>query len=260
MPAPDLKFLQVQNIIRRAQSLILNLKILGADITYAKELLDGAKVALNENDYEKALDFAKKSMIEVMRLKKESERSKPPLKEDATSTSETTGPVTSSAVPKQSIQDLKLETGFSYLVEEERADNCFKVLEKLASDAFKGLCITRSNPKQISDIYHFKNVSMLWLTDRESSAEETISPSLENMIYVAEEFLDTNTKAVILLDGIEYLISNNSFNPVLRFIRRLKDRVSETESIFLIAISPETMNEQELKLLEREITPITIPS
>jgi archaellum biogenesis ATPase FlaH len=78
------------------------------------------------------------------------------------------------------------------------------------------------------------------------------------MIYVAEEFIEKNEKGMILLDGLEYLISNNSFNPVLRFIRRLIDRISETESLFLIALSPKAINEQELKLLERELHPISL--
>jgi archaellum biogenesis ATPase FlaH len=73
---------------------------------------------------------------------------------------------------------------------------------------------------------------------------------------VAEEFIDKNNKAVILLDGIEYLISNNGFNPVLRFIRRLIDKISETSSILLIGVGSKAMNEQELNLLERELNPV----
>ena len=99
---------------------------------------------------------------------------------------------------------------------------------------------------------------MYWLTDRDSNKETTISPSLENMIYVAEEFIDKSNEAVLLLDGLEYLISNNSFNPVLRFIRRLIDKISESNSILLISVSPKAINEQELKLLEREMRPIRL--
>ena len=73
-----------------------------------------------------------------------------------------------------------------------------------------------------------------------------------------EEFIDKNEQAVILLDGIEYLISNNGFNPVLRFIRRLIDKISETSTILLIGVSSKAMNEQELKLLEREMNPIIV--
>jgi archaellum biogenesis ATPase FlaH len=78
------------------------------------------------------------------------------------------------------------------------------------------------------------------------------------MIYVAEEYIDNNEKPVLLLDGLEYLISNNTFNSVLRFIRRLIDKISESEAILLIGVSQLAIKEQELKLLEKEMTPVII--
>ena len=39
-------------------------------------------------------------------------------------------------------------------------------------------------------------------------------------------------------------------------MRRLIDKISETETILIINVSPETMDERELKLLERELEPI----
>lgn len=278
---------QVQNIIRRSQTLILNIKLLGADTTQAKQLLDTAKTALDDGDFETAIEYAKKSMVEVMELKKqvkpggeitpapeptpEQKTKKEPTpkptepKKDVEPESETTEPEVEPEVPEPTQADADLpgkeqfENGFSYLIEENRADMCFKVFSDLASSKHEGLCICRTNPNIIRRKYNLKdNTTMLWLTDRESSKESTISPSLESMIYVAEEFIDKNDQGIILLDGLEYLISNNSFNPVLRFIRRLIDKISETSSILIIGGSPKAINEQELKLLERELNPIII--
>jgi archaellum biogenesis ATPase FlaH len=78
------------------------------------------------------------------------------------------------------------------------------------------------------------------------------------MIYVAEEFIDGHEKPLLLLDGLEYLISNNTFNSVLRFIRRLIDKISESEAILLIGASQGALQDQELKLLEKETAPILI--
>jgi hypothetical protein len=61
----------------------------------------------------------------------------------------------------------------------------------------------------------------------------------------------------LILDGIEYLVSSNSFDPVLRFIRSLIDEVSETQSVFLITVGPYTLKPQELKILEREMEKIS---
>ncbi|MCK5561158.1 MAG: DUF835 domain-containing protein [Thermoplasmata archaeon] len=335
MPEDEIRKRQVQNIISRSQSLLLNVKILGADITVAKEALDNARDAFKDEAYDDAIEFAKLSMIEIMRLKRineaekftdedletmkkdelikkcemlglETSGNKSDLKErlldflDEKELSLEPAPAPELAadevgdvdVPMAKVVDNEdqpepepapvpkepqaepeaenvirfkskpdgtdFEKGVSYLIQEDRAHYCFDILSKILSNNFKGLCICRSNPAKIKDMFELKNVSMYWLTDRESNKETTISPSLENMIYVAEEFIDRSDEAVLLLDGLEYLISNNSFNPVLRFIRRLIDKISETNSILLISVSPLAINEQELKLLEREMNPIKI--
>jgi hypothetical protein len=336
------KYNQVENIIRRSKALILNVKLLGADTSHAKNLLDSAKSALDQGDYNMAIDYAKKSMVEVISLKKQVQAGmQPPVSANATEpgmVGENIEPENGAVAEKlgknqnqadggeldtpsenseyanvnvnvdvnpnkdpnvnvdataqtelapqgTNIQETKdqpktpkppvlskgstelteaflskFEDGFSYLIEENRADVCFRILSRFSSEMYKGLCICRLNPAIIKRKYKLndEDSTVLWLTDRDTSKEATISASLESMIYVVEEFIDKNDKGIILLDGLEYLISNNSFNPVLRFIRRLIDKISETVSIMIIGVSPRAINEQELKLLERELHPVII--
>ena len=61
----------------------------------------------------------------------------------------------------------------------------------------------------------------------------------------------------MLIDGIEYLVSNNSFDAMLKFLRRLIDHISETRYILLLSLSPATLKEQEVKILEREMEVLT---
>jgi len=63
----------------------------------------------------------------------------------------------------------------------------------------------------------------------------------------------------VLLDGIEYLVSNNSFDAVLKFVRRLLDAISESHYALIISLGSATVKEQELKVLEREMEVIRIP-
>jgi len=60
------------------------------------------------------------------------------------------------------------------------------------------------------------------------------------------------------VDGIEYLVSNNSFDAVLKFIRRLLDTISESQYVFIISLGPATLKDQELKMLEREMDVIRL--
>jgi archaellum biogenesis ATPase FlaH len=77
-------------------------------------------------------------------------------------------------------------------------------------------------------------------------------------VYEIERFMKARPRGAILLDGIEYLVSNNSFDAVLKFVRRLVDTISEGHFAFLISLGPATLKEQELKMLEREMDVVRV--
>jgi hypothetical protein len=151
----------------------------------------------------------------------------------------------------------ELKPGRSYLVEEERAVNIFQLFAKAAEGKGAGMVVTRTNPKRVRERYGLRSERIIWLTDRESTSEETMPPTLERLIYTVEEFMRVGGKGAVMLDGVEYLVSNNSFDAVLRFLRRLVDHVSESQFVLLLAISPKPMKEQEVKILEREMEAVS---
>ena len=150
-----------------------------------------------------------------------------------------------------------LKPGGAYLVKEERPTDCFRLFSRAAAGGGGGVLITRTNPKRVREKFDLGSAQILWLTDRESTSEDTIPPVLERIIYEIEEFMKKGTRGAILIDGIEYLVSNNSFDAVLKFLRRLIDHVSETRYTFLLSLSPATLKEQEVKILEREMETLT---
>lgn len=346
MRVRDVRFIQVLNLIKRYEALIISAKRNGIDTSLPEELLNEAKYALKLKKYEVSVDFVKRAGSEIVRLKREKEEdeffkpenlenaSKEQLRkmcmnyglesiglrttlvsrlrehyekeilpkkqqeEEETVSEEDMLPdptVGSWPVPEQkpTRQPLKappgaddppapqaepepstvqesvskptdlgsvasaMKIGYSYLIEEERVETSFRLFSYLIKEQeFSGLCLTRTNPRKIRDKFELETVQMMWLTDQDSDRETVISPSLEGIIYIIEEYMDMGKKTILLLDGLEYLIGNNGFNPVLRFIRRLIDKISETETILIITVSPETMDEREVKLLERELEPI----
>ncbi|RLF70816.1 MAG: hypothetical protein DRN40_03785 [Thermoplasmata archaeon] len=152
-----------------------------------------------------------------------------------------------------------ISKGFSYLLEERRPEKCFIIFRELLKDNLSGLIFTRTNPKVIQKRYGIEgDVSIYWLTDQEDAGQLRVSHSLETLIYHIEEFVNKHNECVILLDGLEYLLGNNTFNAVMRFLRRLVDRTSQQENIFLVSLSPYTMEERDVSLLEREIIPLKL--
>ncbi len=154
--------------------------------------------------------------------------------------------------------DVELLDGRCYLVEEEKMNNSLNLFVDLINNGYKGFALTRTNPRYLKERGDLENTKILWLTDKESPSIDTLPPILERIIYEIEDFIKSDDeKTALILDGIEYLISSNSFDPVLRFIRRMIDDISESKSILLVAIGPYTLKPQELKILEREMEKIS---
>src|SRR6059036_881218 len=162
-------------------------------------------------------------------------------------------------LPTSATASHELTPGRSYLIEEERPARAFRLLTDFLGGGGGGLVITRTNPKRVRQAHDLSAGRVLWLTDREGSAEETIAPALERIVYEIEAFMGKQTRGAILLDGIEYLVSNNSFDAVLMFVRRLLDAISESRYAFIISLGPATLKDQELKVLEREMEVIRYP-
>jgi chromosomal replication initiator protein DnaA len=150
-------------------------------------------------------------------------------------------------------QKIELVDGHSYLLEENKPDTGHRLLAFKVREGYSGLGIIRSNPKLLRGKMGSANLHLLWLTDHESKDEKTVSPTLERIIAIIEEFMTENKRSIILLDDIQYLIGNTSFDGVIRFLRMLIDQVSEREAIFLLSVNPEALKQQERSILEREM-------
>jgi chromosomal replication initiator protein DnaA len=147
----------------------------------------------------------------------------------------------------------ELAEGHSYLVEEEKPDAAHRILLNKAREGYSALGIVRGHPKSLRAKAGNADVTLLWLTDRESAQEKTILPSLERMLSIIEAFVEEHKRAIILLDDIQYLVSNTNFEGVARFLLNLKDSISERNAIFMISLSPESLSAQERSRLEREL-------
>jgi hypothetical protein len=132
-----------------------------------------------------------------------------------------------------------LHIGDTYIIPDSSARKSFEILSEFTMNDYKGLCITKSNPKKLMRKYSMlrKGVKVYWLTDITETKLEVVPPKLEHLLSAIEEFLaSTREKKIILLDGIEYLIfySGDIFDAVLGFMRRLTDRISETNAMVII--------------------------
>ncbi|MEW5760885.1 MAG: DUF835 domain-containing protein [Candidatus Thermoplasmatota archaeon] len=154
----------------------------------------------------------------------------------------------------------------NYLIKEEKPEKSFTVYSALLRNNIKGLCIMRAYPKEIGKKYDLGTSKVIWLTHtKESEKKESLPASLLGIKMETTEpseidslqenifnFIEKNTNCVVLLEGIEYLIAENDFTAVLKFIHRITEKILVEKTTLILTINPSAIDEKNLKLLERE--------
>lgn len=142
--------------------------------------------------------------------------------------------------------------GKCYLLVEEKPNTCFKLFNKLIEYGVKGMLISRIHPSQIQEEYNVKDIPTIWLT--QVREEDCIEPTNITQLSIAVKgFAENDVDGVILLEGLEYLIIQNGFEVVLRFVQTMADIVMISKCRLIISFDAQTLGEVELHQLEREL-------
>ncbi|UCE91021.1 MAG: DUF835 domain-containing protein [Methanobacteriota archaeon] len=160
-----------------------------------------------------------------------------------------------------SASEVTLMPGWSYVVREERPDRSFSLFSKLLSRGGAGLCISRTHPDTLKQKYGFEAMS-LWLTKTESSKAsddseglEYVSPNnLARLASAVREFLSKNKNGAIIIEGLEYLNTQNDFKSVLKFIQLINEQIVLDKGYLMIPVDKATMDAREFSLVEREMS------
>ena len=139
----------------------------------------------------------------------------------------------------------------TYLVEEEQPAEAYRLLAGALAQGRRGLCVSRVFPQKLRDRFSGGDLAFVWLSN--VGKEDAIRPKdLEKLSLSVEQFL-AREPGVVLLDGIEYLVTNNNFLTVLRLVQALRDQVAINRGILLLSVSPSALDGHQLTLLEREV-------
>ena len=150
-----------------------------------------------------------------------------------------------------------LERGMSYLVENEDPTDAYRLFVEEITQGSQGLCITRDFPNKVRKLYGLAQTPVLWLSNAE--AEYAVEPvQLGRLYHKIEDFLKKAQSPIVMITGLEYLIVQNNFHSALKFLQLVRDQISIHDSILIASISPSTMGDKDLKLIEREMSPLQL--
>jgi hypothetical protein len=151
---------------------------------------------------------------------------------------------------KTPVPRYQLSYGSSYLMLETKTTESYKLFSNYITGGSKGLLITRVFPARIKKQYNLGQTPVLWLS--RTQAGKAINPTnLGVLLEEARDFISENKKTLLLLDGLEYLIIENDFERVLKFINSLEDEIALHNSRLVVSVNPKVLDAEKKALLEK---------
>ena len=143
-----------------------------------------------------------------------------------------------------------IERGFVYLVKEKRPAIAFAMFNEAVSHGAKGMMVVREHPNRLKQSHEFKAEKIVWLTRRVGT--DHIDPTeLSHLSMNISKFIESTEKTVVMIEGLEYLITQNNFETVLRFVNHMHDFVLSHDCAVIIVLDPRVLSMREIALLER---------
>ncbi len=152
-----------------------------------------------------------------------------------------------------------MEGGCCLLVESKGSDRAYHMFIDRVAMGYNGLVISRTHPERVREEYGLANAPVIWLASL--PGPDRVDPTnlsiLQNTIV---DFIRKGERSVIILDGLEYIISNNPLEKVLRMFYLVKDEMmfrnskldGGSDAVLIIPLDIEVLSPRELALFERE--------
>jgi PAS domain S-box-containing protein len=152
-------------------------------------------------------------------------------------------------------QRYHFEKGCMYMFDKQKGNQSLEVFADQVKHNIQGLCVTRHNPRKIREQYGLEKTPIIWLTGGEGMPGE-ISMKPDNLTGLAAtlgKFISETKNGLVLLDGIEYLMTRNGYEAVLKLVHFLNDKVMTSDCMVLCCIDPLTMDERQFRIILTEM-------
>jgi hypothetical protein len=153
---------------------------------------------------------------------------------------------------KTILEDVK--PGYNYLVVDSEPNVAYSMFTSILKKGYSGLVISTTFPEKLKKEYNMSQCEIIWLTDTSVPNQKTLNPHrLEfEMMRMYSAFVKSNQKSAVMLDGFEYLVVENGFDKVYKFIKKVNDLSSVHQATLMVPIGPSSLEPDQLGTLKKE--------
>src|SRR2546428_5457853 len=145
---------------------------------------------------------------------------------------------------------VNLEEGRAYLVKEKKPEIALAAFHEAVDAGWRPMYITRQHPNHIVRRRGEKEIRVVWLAT--TLGKDDIDPhNLNSLSNLITNFVTDGPRAVILLDGIEYLMINNDFARILHFLEYVNEQIALNRAALILPVDERALDAKELAYIER---------
>jgi len=149
----------------------------------------------------------------------------------------------------------KLLQGNSYLIADKSNTSALNLLVDLALSGSDGLFITRDNPNVIQSMFQAVDAKVIMFSRDRYEGFENVS-SLGELTAKIKEFVAKKSKPVVLIDRVDYLLTNFSFEVFVKSLYEINNIISTHNAILLMRVNSDILNANQLAFIEEELKPL----
>jgi PAS domain S-box-containing protein len=159
-------------------------------------------------------------------------------------------------ITKESEIHGKIMFGNSYFIINKTNDFSIHLFKDFIVSGYNGMLITRDIQQSINNnIHNLYDIKMLLLSQEKISKYENVF-ELDEIVAKIDKFTKTKSQSIILLDRIDYLITNFSFDACMKSIYKITNIISRNKGIFFLRLNPSVINDSQLALIKEELKQI----
>jgi predicted transcriptional regulator len=146
----------------------------------------------------------------------------------------------------------KLLFSQSYLISEATSETAVEIFAGMLRTGNPGLYIGRTSDSKIKNIFTDVTPTIVKLSKEKDKKHLTCS-NFEELLPIIEEYVSKEKQSIVLLDRIEYLIINSSFESMIKNIYRLNDMMEKHNCLLLLRINPSLLDKTQMTILKEEL-------
>ena len=146
----------------------------------------------------------------------------------------------------------KLQFGQSYLISEATSETALEIFAGMLRAGHPGLFICRTSDSEIKNSFTDVTPTIVKLS-KEKDKKHLTCFNFEELLLTIKDYVSKEKQSIVLLDRIEYLIINSSFESVIKNIYLLNDIIGKHNCILLLRISPSLLDKTQMVILKEEL-------